>query len=222
MTQVAESSRYAVVFYPSEREGVLAAREMCFEDYLALDVEGKIAEWVDGEARIYMNVTSHHARVVSFLDRLLGLYCEETGAGTVLLEPYAMRARVGGNAREPDLMFIAEARRHLIGIQYLDGPCDVAVEVISPDSPRRDREEKFAEYAADSVPEYWIIDPRPGFARAEFYSLVGAQYEPLAVVDGAFHSRQIPGFWMRVAWLWDPQPRVLALLDEILGPRRLT
>ena len=41
---------------------------------------------------------------------------------------------------------------------YLDGPADVVVEIISPESRLRDRGEKFAEYEMGGVREYWLID----------------------------------------------------------------
>jgi Uma2 family endonuclease len=170
-------------------------------------VGGKLVEWADGEARIYANVPSHHARTAGFLTTLVNLYSQESGAGTAMIARYAMRARPGGNAREPDLTFIAEPNRHRIGVHYLEGPADIAVEVIAPDSVKRAREEKFAEYAADGVPEYWIIDPRPGQERADFYRLAGGRYETIPVSDGIVHSTQVPGFWLRIEWLWDRTSR---------------
>jgi Uma2 family endonuclease len=217
MVQTAEPVSRAVVFLPSERDDVLAVRRMCFEEYLELDVEGKLVEWVDGEARISMHVTDHHQRVVLFLSSLLHTYCLTTGAGVVRTEPYAFRARPGGNAREPDILFVAERHRHRLGVQYLDGPPDIVVEVVSRDSVRRDREEKFREYAAGGVPEYWIIDPRPGLLRADFYALAEDRYEPLPSDDGIVRSQQLAGFWLRVERLWDPNADSLAALREILG-----
>lgn len=43
---------------------------------------------------------------------------------------------------------------------YLDGPADLVVGIVSPDSVGRDRGEKFYEYAQGGVPEYWLIDPQ--------------------------------------------------------------
>ena len=42
---------------------------------------------------------------------------------------------------------------------HLSGPADLVVEIVSPDSLGRDRGDKFAEYEAASIPEYWLIDP---------------------------------------------------------------
>jgi len=67
--------------------------------------------------------------------------------------------------RIPDLMMFSEelasamrgAKRSLI---TLDMPSPMlVVEVVSPDSEKRDYRYKRAEYAARWIPEYWIIDP---------------------------------------------------------------
>ncbi|MEZ5301901.1 MAG: Uma2 family endonuclease [Verrucomicrobiales bacterium] len=78
-----------------------------------------------------------------------------------------MRARFPG--REPDIIFVASENLGRIKNAFLDGPADLAVEVISPESQGRDRGDKFYEYQAGGVREYWIIDPERQVA--EFYRL---------------------------------------------------
>lgn len=41
----------------------------------------------------------------------------------------------------------------------MDGTPDLIVEVTSPESLARDRGEKYVEYEAAGVREYWLIDP---------------------------------------------------------------
>ena len=41
---------------------------------------------------------------------------------------------------------------------YLDGPADLAIEIISPESEARDLVDKLNEYEAAKIPEYWVID----------------------------------------------------------------
>jgi Uma2 family endonuclease len=42
-------------------------------------------------------------------------------------------------------------------VDHLDGPADLVVEVVSPDSPTRDRQEMLVDYAEAGVPEYWSV-----------------------------------------------------------------
>ncbi len=98
---------------------------------------------------------------------------------------------------------------------HLDGPADVAIEIISPESAGRDRGDKFYEYQDGGVPEYWLIDPDR--KTADFYQRDDAGlYRTVAPdADGYYTSRALAGFRLRVAWLWqDPLPDpVDALLD---------
>jgi len=89
------------------------------------------------------------------------------------------------------------------------------VEIISPESAGRDRGDKFYEYAQGGVPEYWLIDPQTQWA--EFHLLDGDRYRPVFSVEkGEYHSQMLPGFWLRVEWLWQqPLPRVLDTLREL-------
>jgi Uma2 family endonuclease len=118
------------------------------------------------------------------------------------------------SGREPDLLFVAEEHLTRLGNTYLDGPADLAVEVISPESVGRDRGEKFFEYEQAGVPEFWLLDP--AHRRAEFYQLGDDGLYQLVAADeaGIYRSRVLPGFWLRVAWLWEP-PRLLDALKEL-------
>ena len=83
--------------------------------------------------------------------------------------------------------------------------------------------DKFDEYEAGGVPEYWIIDNRSQRQRAQFYQLApNGQYQPVMVGDdGIYRSAVLPGFWLRIDWLWQAQPNVLRALAEIIGPEQI-
>jgi Uma2 family endonuclease len=63
------------------------------------------------------------------------------------------------NTRRPDIIFIAYARRHLVGKKALLGAPDLCVEVLSPSSIEMDRDDKFALYEKRRAANYWIVDP---------------------------------------------------------------
>jgi Uma2 family endonuclease len=53
-----------------------------------------------------------------------------------------------------------EKARELINVSAVfESPPLIIVEVVSPDSIKRDYRYKRSEYAAVEVPEYWIVDP---------------------------------------------------------------
>jgi len=61
--------------------------------------------------------------------------------------------------RVPDLFFISKVNLARIRPTFINGPPDLTIEIVSPDSQNRDRREKYLEYEASGVREYWIIDP---------------------------------------------------------------
>jgi Uma2 family endonuclease len=220
MTSVAEPDVEqrirTVVFLPCERKDCVAAARTSFEDYLRLDVEG-LTEWVDGEVRLYMSVSDEHQRVVNLLSVLLTVFSDARRLGVVRTASYAMRALPGGPGREPDLVFIRDEHRDRLLSSHLAGPPDLAVEVVIPDSAERDYVEKFREYEAAGIPEYWIIDARLGKERADFFVLRDGRYVAALPEAGVYRSTVVEGFWLRVEWLWDPSPRMGDALREILG-----
>ncbi len=118
-------------------------------------------------------------------------------------------------SRAPDILFVANENLARLRNTYLDGPADLAVEIVSPDDPDRDYVDKFQEYQTGGVREYWIIDPQR--QEAHFYQLGQDNlYQEITVGDdGIYRSAVLPGLWLRVAWLWqEPLPDVLAVLRE--------
>jgi Uma2 family endonuclease len=196
---------------------------MSYEDWLAWDYESGLTEWVDGDVNIYMSATAEHQRIVEFLDRLLGLFVRLFHLGIIKTAPYPMCARAGGNAREPDLIFVATQHLAQLTSTELNGPADLVIEVISEDSVTRDRDKKFYEYQVAGIREYWLVDSRPQRERADFYVLdAQARYQPCPLLaDGTFHSTVLQNFWLRVDWLWLDDPNPLAALSEIVGTENL-
>jgi Uma2 family endonuclease len=92
----------------------------------------------------------------------------------------------------------------------------LVIEIVSPESVGRDRGEKFVEYEAGGVREYWLIDPDR--QQAEFYQLDETGRYHLAAIDkdGRFHSTVLPNFWLQVDWLWqEPLPKVLEVAGKL-------
>lgn len=190
-----------------------APKRITMKQFFAL-TEGKFAEWVDGEI-IYMTVSDTHQNLVDFLTALMRHFAEAYDLGLVRSASYPIRLRQRPSIREPDVMFVSSANEHRMKRNYLDGPADIAVEVVSPESRTRDRRDKRFEYAQAGVREYWIIDHEK--ERAEFFLLgEDGAYDPIPLdAEGIFHSIVLPGFWLRVSWLWQrPLPKLMTVLQQ--------
>jgi Uma2 family endonuclease len=192
--------------------------KLSYEEYLAYPAQGQLAEWVDGEMVIFMPPVTLHQKMADFLSQLLGLYVKLLNLGIIISAPFEMRIHAESNAREPDLLFIADEHMGRLTDKRLAGPADLAIEIISDESIHRDRVDKFYEYQAGGVSEYWIIDPRPGKERVDCYwlTLHGRYQAILPDDDGRYHSTVLPGFWFHPDWLWqEPLPNPLLALAEI-------
>jgi Uma2 family endonuclease len=197
---------------------------MTYEEFLAWAGEDTRAEWVNGEVIIHMPPKPLHQQLLEFLSFLLGGFVRVFELGSVLYSPIEMRLQTQGSSREPDLLFISRAHLDRLTEDRLDGPADLVVEIISDDSVTRDRVDKFDEYEAAGIPEYWIIDPRPTRRRANFYQLdERGQYQAVPVgADGLYRSKVLPGFWLRADWLWAEElPSPLWALGQIAGPEKV-
>jgi Uma2 family endonuclease len=164
-----------------------------------------------------------HQSVVEFLHLLLGYFVRLQKLGKVRIAPFTMRAIPDGSAREPDLLFLATDNLYLLTSKELNGPADLAIEVISDDSVTRDKDDKFYEYQAAGVKEYWIIDPRPRRLRAEFYVLdEQGRYQPVPLSsDNVYHSTVVTDFRFKVDWLWRQNVNPLVALAQIVGAERI-
>ncbi len=185
-----------------------------FEEFLDW-YDGIRAEWVDGEIILMSPNTIWHQLLVAFLYELVNGFVRTHELGTVVFAPFLMRLVSRPSGREPDILYLANEHSDRLRDTFLDGAADLVVEIVSTESDGRDHGEKFVEYEAAGIPEYWLIDPLR--QEAAFYQL-GAdhRYHAAPVVDGVVQSSVLPGLWLRVAWLWQrPLPSVLPILREL-------
>jgi Uma2 family endonuclease len=207
---------------PTTRHGTVTTHpngvptHMTWEEYLAWDFEDGQAEWVDGEVVLMPPVRADHQFIAGFLYRLIFDFVERHGLGVVFQTPMLMKLSVRPSGREPDVMFIASVHEDRIKQALVDGPADLAIEVVSPDSDRRDRAEKFREYEEGGVTEYWLID---GLRKQAYFYVLGedGRYHLAPIADdGSYFSHVLEGFRLRVDWLWRmPLPTLSAALAEL-------
>jgi Uma2 family endonuclease len=189
---------------------------MSYEEFLDWCDEDTLAEWVDGQVVMTSPASYRHQIVADFLLKTLGVYVEHRGLGLVISAPFQMKLSAAHSGREPDLLFITQEHLGRFKGTYLDGPADLAIEVVSPESRLRDRGEKLAEYEMGGVREYWIIDPEQD--RVDYYVLAtdGRYERRRADTQGVYRSEVVSGFWLKEEWLWqDPPPHTLTVLREL-------
>ena len=101
-----------------------------------------------------------HQVVIGNLFFALRLYLQQRPLGLVLTSPIdVLLPQEIGAPVQPDILFIRDERRQILGEKYIQGAPDLVVEVLSPSNWKDDRSLKFDVYARAGVPEYWIVDP---------------------------------------------------------------
>lgn len=193
-----------------------APSKLSYEEFLAWCDEDTWAEWVDGEVIVLSPASTQHQLIKKFLVGILDAYVQRHDLGVVLDAPFQMKTRPDLPGREPDVLFIANEHRDRLKENHLDGPADLVVEIVSPESRLRDRGEKLAEYEMGGVREYWLLDPEA--RRADCYRL--GEDGRYRMVDpepgGIYRSLVLPGFWLKGDWLWrEPLPPVLQVLKDL-------
>jgi Uma2 family endonuclease len=207
-----EEATVAVLEAPVEAK---PSTRMTYEEFLAWADEDTRAEWVNGEVVFMGQVSKLHQLVGGFLFTLIKLFVEAHQLGLVFYESFQMKTGDDLPGRLPDIFFVSNENLHRVKDNRLEGPADLAIEIISPESRSRDRGEKFYEYEQGGVREFWLLDPLR--KRAEFYQLGddGLYLLVNADSDGVYHSVVLKGLWIKVDWLWQqPLPTILSVIKE--------
>jgi Uma2 family endonuclease len=189
--------------------------KMTYEEFLEWADENQHVEWVNGEVIFMSPVSDRHQFVCGFLLSLIRFFVETKNLGVVLFDPFQMKTAPHLNGRAPDILFVMSENLSRLKKTFLEGPADLVVEIISPESRARDRGDKFYEYEEGGVKEYWLIDPIR--KQAEFYHRgEDGIYQAMSIDEnGIFRSRELNGLWLKVDWLWqEPLPTLISVLKE--------
>lgn len=190
-------------------------QKISYEDFLK-QYTNVHAEWVQGEVIQLMTASDKHQDLVRWLISILSLFVETHNLGWLRPAPFNMQLPHLDRGREPDILFVSRDRLEIVQETHLAGAADLVIEIVSPESVGRDRGEKFVEYEAAGVREYWLVDPDR--QQAEFYQLAeNGRYRLIPPADeGRFHSAVLPNFWLQVDWLWqEPLPKVLHVARKL-------
>ncbi len=129
-----------------------------YDDYCELPDDGKRYEIIDGVLYMAPSPLTRHQRIVQRLFFILWPFVMDRGLGEAFIAPYDVIFS-DDDVFQPDILFVATARLHIITERACEGPPDLVVEVLSPSTRQRDLELKRSRYAHYGVLEYWLADP---------------------------------------------------------------
>lgn len=179
--------------------------KMTAKQFLELgeDPPGVRLELVNGEVAVSPSPVPEHSHVVFALATILKNHIDDNRLGRLLGDVDTIFGE--HDVRRPDIFFFREDRRHFIGKKAIEGPPDLAIEVVSPSSVRTDRRDKFKLYAQGKVKHYWIVDP--SMRTIEAYRLISGKYAGRVRGSGS-DVVQLPPFpklKIPLAKLWLPK-----------------
>lgn len=168
----------------------MAPVEMTLAEWAALP-EDEPGELVDG-ILVEEEVTDlYHETFVAWFVRIIGAWVDDRGGIAFGSEgKFAVAPRRG---RKPDVTVYLPGSKKPPARGVVRTPPDVAIEVVSPTprDGRRDRVEKFSEYALFGVRWYWILDP--ALRTLEIYELGADGRYTRALGESEGRIESVPG-----------------------------
>ena len=171
------------------------------EQYLKLtDQTNRLIEYTDGVIEVLPMPSKYHQAISKVLFLALLAVAQRIG-GDVFYAPLRVQVRPG-KFREPDLLLLVDKDDPRAQDEFWLG-ADLVMEIVSPDKPKRDTEEKRHDYAEANILEYWIVNPLDEtitvlVLEADVYAMYGVFRR-----GEQARSRLLDGFSMSVDTVFD-------------------
>jgi Uma2 family endonuclease len=166
-----------------------SSTKLTYADYVLFPDDGLRHEIIEGDHYVTPAPVTRHQRISRELLYLLHRHLKAHPSGEVFAAPFDVILS-DTNVFVPDLVYISNARAHLLTEKNLQGSPDIAIEILSPGTKHRDRGLKLKVYERLQVEEYWLVDPdldvvnvyrrgRGGFDRPKTYGRSETMTTPL-------------------------------------------
>jgi len=175
-----------------------------YDDYAQLP-EGAPCELIAGDLVMAPFPSSRHQRILRCLAWKMQRHIDDHNSGEILFAPMDVYLSEATTV-QPDLLYITEARREIIGAQRISGAPDVVVEIFSPATGHRDVGIKKRLYEQHGVREYWTIDPETQAVEVHANTDTGFQQRARVVDTGTVASVVIEEFSLDIATLFRAVP----------------
>ena len=184
----------------------IGAKKLTYEAWLALPETKQRYEIADGVLMMPPAPTPDHQWLILELSVLLRDFVNERGLGVVLAAPVDLLIqREPLRTRQPDILYLSaqrtgiKGRDELRGLQYLEIPPDLVVEVLSPSNTRRDIESKLEDYRGIGVNECWLVNPEAETVEVRNLLAEGGAAAELYGIEGNLRSQVLANFDLRVS-----------------------
>ena len=132
-------------------------KKMTYADYVKIDDNNRY-EILEGDLKMVPAPSTVHQGISRNLEFLIWSFVKEKRLGRVFDAPIDV-VLDDDQVVQPDIVFIKEENRDIIGKNAIKGIPDLIVEIVSPSSTFCDTVEKKEIYRKCCVTEYWLVFP---------------------------------------------------------------
>jgi Uma2 family endonuclease len=173
------------------------ATRMTYEEFMALPDDGKHYELIEGELVLNPAPNLRHQAIIGNLYFALRPYLDQHRSGKVFVAAVDVVLSIE-NVLEPDVIVVLTDRASRLQKKNVQGAPNIAVEVLSAGSRRKDEVTKRRLYERFGVDEYWIADPETETVKIDRRS--GDAFDrAIEFGTGAITSPLLPGFTLDVS-----------------------
>jgi Uma2 family endonuclease len=127
-------------------------------EYLAMPEGAPFFQFIDGEVVPMPSPTLLHQKVIRNLTTDFQNYIRKYKLGELYPAPVDVYFSED-DYFQPDIVFVANERFHILTPKNIQGAPDLVVEVLSPSTGYYDLSHKKAVYEQEGVREYWLVYP---------------------------------------------------------------
>ena len=184
--------------------------EYTLEDYYALPDERRV-ELIDGVFYDMSAPTYRHQAIIGELHMAFSTFVRSRkGSCKVFLPPCDVQLDEDDRTMvQPDLLVVCDRKK--IRMRCCFGAPDLAIEVLSPSTRKKDLQIKTAKYENAGVREYWVIDPDSrqvmvnDFTKDCFPAVYGFDDKvPVGIWDGELEV-DFSGISREIAYLYETE-----------------
>ena len=195
-----EIEEYAALF-PKNYQWKASDLETYFPQDLKVSVQ-----IIQNQSFIMPSPNFNHQAISEELGFQMGAFVRQHKAGKIIYAPIDVHFDEN-NVLQPDIIFIAVSRYHIIdeNKKVAEEP-DLVVEIWSPSNTKKEREMKHKTYQSEGVTEYWQIFPKKQEVKVEVLNENG-KYKLFseAKKKGKVCSKVLNGFEIEIQTLFEEE-----------------
>jgi Uma2 family endonuclease len=168
------------------------------EEYRQMPEGSPRYQLIEGELHMAPAPNRFHQGTSRNLGYIILRHLEKHPIGALYYAPFDVYLSAH-DVYQPDIVFVSNARRHILTDDGCEGVPDFIVEILSDRTARLDKTLKRKTYAMHGVAELWLVDPKK--KAIEIFRLQDDAEKPVKVhsANSIFTSPSFPGLKFRAA-----------------------